>query len=72
MSQMCVFVHEVGVLHATRNIVSKWEVWEAYNTAKEAHEAMRNACGSRPSWETEKFFKTTNRIRKYIPAKDAR
>lgn len=67
MSKLSVWVREVGVLHADKDVISTWEVWGAFNTKREAEEDLRHDFEKRPSWVTAKFHRMTNRIRKYVP-----
>lgn len=71
MAKMCVWVREVGVLSAKGDRIVKWEIWEAFNTLVEAKKDWRHDLNNLPSWETVKFFKNTNRIRKYVPEKES-
>lgn len=71
MSQKCVWVHEVGVLAATKDRIDKWDIWEAYTTKREALAELRTDFKNRPSWVTARFHKATNRVRKYVPSVSA-
>jgi hypothetical protein len=68
MNKLCVWVHEVAVLTPSGKRVACWEVWDTFNTRREAVRELRQSFKGRPDWVTAKFHKTTNRIRKYIPA----
>jgi hypothetical protein len=55
MSQKCVWVLEVGILHPTEDRIAKWEIWEAFTTKSGAF-----AVRGKPS--------TNWRVVKYVPA----
>lgn len=64
--RLCVWVYEIGVLHATQNRVSHWEVWSAHTTRADA---IKERDRPRKKYKfTRAFKKATSRIRKYVPA----
>jgi len=65
-NKLHVWVYEIGVLHATQNRVSHWEVWSAHTTRAAAIKER-----DKPTKKfkfTRAFKKATSRIRKYVPA----
>lgn len=63
----CVWVVEVGVLHATKPFVSQWEIWQAFNTR---HEAVKERLRMHSKVETKRFHEATTRIMKYVPDRE--
>ena len=57
-----VWVLELAVLEARRQVVGKWEIWQAFNTRAEAMEERDKDNGKK--FALPKFM---YRIRKYVP-----
>lgn len=67
MSEKCVWVREIAILHATKPEISHWEIWAAFNTKQEALKDLKESYRGRLKVSSA-FKKATNKIVKYVPA----